>query len=414
MPRRTAILLLLICAARGPAWADPAQPALTPPPILVHYMPWFESKAISGKWGWHWTMSHFDPDEMIDQDKRSIASHYYPLIGPYDSADPDVLEYHTLLMKIAGIDGVIADWYGSEDVNDYAMIHRRTTRLFDECRKRGLKICICYEERVLQAMTAQKLVAADQIDAHARIHLQYCDDHWFRDPLYLTWQSKPVLLSFGPESLRPAQWTGLLSGLRHRPALFLLHRFHPSADGSFAWPPMWKSKDGVLDPSELNAYLDRFYRQTNARIGGAFPGFRDIYQQAAAEPSHGFLDGRKGQTFRDTLNRAGAAEFIQIITWNDFGEGTSIEPSREYEYRYLEDLQELRQQRRGNAPLYRAADLRLPLRIYRLRKSESNASASLTSTLDRAVDLLFDGETNRAIELIDGVENQLSTRSINR
>ena len=29
-------------------------------------------------------------------------------------------------MRIAGIDGVIADWYGSEDFNDYAMIHRRT------------------------------------------------------------------------------------------------------------------------------------------------------------------------------------------------------------------------------------------------------------------------------------------------
>lgn len=153
--------------------------------ILVHYMPWFESKQLSGKWGWHWTMDHFDPDERDDQGERQIASHYHPLIGPYDSADPDLLEYHTLLMKIAGVDGVIADWYGNEDVNDYGMIHRRTGLLFDACRKRGLNICVCYEERILKAMVEAGLCEVDQMAQRAKTHLQFCQEQWFKDPHYL-------------------------------------------------------------------------------------------------------------------------------------------------------------------------------------------------------------------------------------
>src|SRR5262249_36175151 len=138
-PTRTLLLavmaslaLILTFGLSDPAArAQDGREAQPRPQFLVHYMPWFVSKPVSGAWGWHWTMGHFDPERSDSQGRQDIASHYYPLIGPYDSADPDVLEYHTLLMKIAGIDGVIADWYGSEDVNDYAMIHHRTSLLLN-------------------------------------------------------------------------------------------------------------------------------------------------------------------------------------------------------------------------------------------------------------------------------------------
>ncbi len=32
--------------------------------LMVHYMPWFASKSISGNWGWHWTMNRYNPDEV--------------------------------------------------------------------------------------------------------------------------------------------------------------------------------------------------------------------------------------------------------------------------------------------------------------------------------------------------------------
>ena len=34
--------------------------------ILAHYMPWYETKAVSGQWGWHWTMNKFQPDKVTN------------------------------------------------------------------------------------------------------------------------------------------------------------------------------------------------------------------------------------------------------------------------------------------------------------------------------------------------------------
>lgn len=42
--------------------------------MLVHYMPWYESKPISGKWGWHWTMNYYNPDEILPNGQNKIAS----------------------------------------------------------------------------------------------------------------------------------------------------------------------------------------------------------------------------------------------------------------------------------------------------------------------------------------------------
>lgn len=75
----------------------------TKPKIMVHYMPWYMSKPISGYWGWHWTMNHFDPEKVDNIGKREIASHYYPLIGPYDSSDPFLLESRLLAYLLINI-----------------------------------------------------------------------------------------------------------------------------------------------------------------------------------------------------------------------------------------------------------------------------------------------------------------------
>ena len=60
-----------------------------------------------GKWGYHWTMKNCDPNKTDAKGKREIASHYYPMTGPYASGDEAVLDYQCLLMKYAGLDGVM-------------------------------------------------------------------------------------------------------------------------------------------------------------------------------------------------------------------------------------------------------------------------------------------------------------------
>src|SRR5687768_13485599 len=65
---------------------DPERPLL-----MAHYMPWYQTPEVTGYWGWHWTMDHFDPSKTDANGRPEIASHYMPLTGPYDSSDPDLL-----------------------------------------------------------------------------------------------------------------------------------------------------------------------------------------------------------------------------------------------------------------------------------------------------------------------------------
>jgi hypothetical protein len=80
----------------------------------------------------------------------------------------------------------------------------------------------------------------------------------------------------------------------------------------------------------------------------AFPGYHDFYAQAGVGKSYGFIDDREGKTFAESFEQAmscGAA-IVQIATWNDYGEGTGIEPTVG---RGLRDLEVLRSRLRPEA-----------------------------------------------------------------
>ena len=102
----------------------------------------------------------------------------------------------------------------------------------------------------------------------------------------------------------------------------------------------------------------------------AYPRFHDVYEQAGVDHSWGPIDDANGLTYRQTLDKALSAngQVVQIATWNDWGEGTLIEPSQEFGYRDLEyTLRALRSVRHTHSTVM-PTDLRIPKRIYDLRK----------------------------------------------
>ena len=121
-------------------------------------------------------------------------------------------------------------------------------------------------------------------------------------------------------------------------------------------------------------------------MGVVFPGFHDIYEEAGLHESYGFIDDRDGETFKETLDLAlkSKSPLIQIASWNDFGEGTVVEPTQQTGYRYLELLQQ-------HTSLYvdfSSEDLRLPLILYQLRKNNSKNELFLKK-LEHVSALLF-------------------------
>lgn len=334
---------------------------MPPPLILAHYMPWFEADPARSRWGWHWTMNAFDPGQEKNGAPR-IASHYHPIIGPYDSGDPAVIEYHLLLMKLAGIDGVIVDWYGLSDLFDYPIIHRNTAALFPKAAELGLKIGICYEDQTIPKLVEAKRLAPGERAPHARREMDWLRAHWFREPAYLRWAGKTVLLSFGWAGLSEREWEQVCAPPGETPLYLSQHRRRSVAAGTFDWP----------QPQRASAGLDAYYASMEdgqIALPVAYPRFHDIYKEAGVHDSYGTIPDDRGRTFVSTLERAlrSGAPLVQIATWNDWGEGTMIEPSREFGYRDLEATQRLR--RKHVDPRFSAVpeDLRLPRRLWSLR-----------------------------------------------
>ena len=174
----------------------------------VHYMPWFETRETSGNgnWGQHWTMATQNPDIKDNTGRRQIASYFYPLIGPYASGDQDVIEYHLLLMKYSGIDGVLFDWYGSLGLYDYPSIKNNAEAMIDMLDEVGLKFAIVYEDRTIQAALDASYIT-DGITA-AKADMDYIASNYFGYDNYITVEGKPLLLVFGPVYFHQAsQWT---------------------------------------------------------------------------------------------------------------------------------------------------------------------------------------------------------------
>ena len=394
-------MLLLAIAFLAFVLPSDAQP--TKKPVMVYYMPWYVAKPYSDAWGWHWTMNHFNPDTVNASGERQIASWYYPLIGPYDSSDPAVLEYHVLLMKLAGIDGVIVGWYGFASYLDYGINNAATARLFDLTRKAGLKFSICYEDQTIKHMVEGNYLAETNAVAHAQEAMLYLQTNYFSDPSYFRLEGKPMLLNFGPQYfMSSGNWEALFSvlGASNRPKFFTEDNRLPVGEGAFSWPPMWLSQApgaaGVLSTAALKTYLAGFDQKAStwpAFISSAFPRFHDIYQKAGVRNYWGYLGDRNGETFRETLSRAmtNSSAVVQVVTWNDFGEGTVVEPTHEYGYRDLGIIQDFRRRYLEKDFAYRTNDLTVAFQFYNLRKQAATNSA-ITAELDGAFANIVSGK----------------------
>ena len=362
------------------------------PAVFAHYMPWYASKPVSGHWGWHWTMGHFDPEVIRKDGSREAATHDEPLIGLYDSSDPDALACQVLLMKLVGIEGVIIDWYGIREVNDYAEIHRNTLALIPFLKKAGLKFAICYEDQSIGNQVKAGKLSAEEALTQGREVMAWLEANWFGDVAYFKVDERPVMLMFGPQYFERESWDVVQSVLTTKPLVFALPHLSKNigATGSFAWPPVTGGK--TVSSAEWRTELDRLYASDRPVIPVAFPGFHDIYERAELHESYGHIDDREGKTFAETLDLALKSEsaFLQIATWNDYGEGTVIEPTRQKGYRNLETLQE-----RVGSKESSVEDLRLPVRWYRLKKGLSNNGEAMEA-LEKTSDLLFDSQWEAA------------------
>ncbi len=377
--------------------------------VLCHYMPWFERSITNGKtnyehWKWGGENPH-NPDNSIYGNLRDIASVYYPRIGVYDSSDADVLDYHILTAKAAGIDAFVVDWHKPHDAVD-----RNMNILFERAEKLNFKVMVCYEEKACFPHWNQ-ITQREEAVKKAVSDFRYLADKYFSRSNYWKKNEKPCVIVFsswgeaggiGKKVFTPGEWDTILAAA---PDIYLgrqnFDTNYTSSRSAFAWDGdkaysdwYYVEGDNLVKSGKLDFY-----------IGSALPGFDD-------RGVWGWGDGPRftANMGLDTFSRywdafeASACDVMQIVTWNDFEEGTVIEPTVQFGNLYLDNAEERISQIRGTEP--KTADNSLPYNWFVLRKF---APETFKSQLDTARSLLANGKTEEAEKLLDIIQTKSKT-----
>lgn len=352
------------CATRGPGAGDK-------PLLLATYYTWYSTgDGAHGAWSsWGtgapslYAPDGCDPEQVLFPPHiREISSCAYPLIGPYDSDDPDVVRWHIRLAKAAGIDAFLVDWWGPAG---WQTVPGLTRTAFED-----VVLPIAAEEDFKVALfdeTAQFADDFDKVKQWAAEYLGRFKDH----PAYLHIGGKPVYavyqVPFDPR-LSAGQAEELRAHVEQRtgPVYWILDKMAwekaggekrltvPDAFLELDWPGafMMYGTFSVHREHTFDALAPQ-YRHYAARVRAAgrdvvlpvHPGHNNSKLQT--EPY--VIPRDEGDTLRGYLRAAEAAhaDAVLVTSFNEWPETTNVEPAVTWEnpYRYLEILAEWKRKR---------------------------------------------------------------------
>ena len=389
------LFTLIVCSLMG--FSQKAVEKTNPMKVYMHYMPWFDTPETHPllKWGWHWTMNTKNPGNIDADGKREIASHYYPKIGPYASSDKDVIEYHLLLMKLSGVDGILIDWYGVKGSNgDINELLRNSDSVVSYTDDFGLGFAVVLEDRFTGSVS------------NAKDNVTYLKNNYFSRAEYIRVgvNEDPLLMIFGPITFQsPSQWTDILSAAGEDVEFLTLwgesHDAGTNADGEQAW--VWENEASDNFYSNLQGFYNSKAPGLKTVAGVAYPGFNDFYDEGGAGAGLFNIPHENGQTLDQTLSLAtqhsSSMEMLQLATWNDFGEGTMFEPTDETGYSYLKKIQQY-----TGVP-YGEYELNQVYKLYSLRK-KNRFDPNILGQLDQASVHFRNLEIAEGVEILNAIE----------
>jgi len=297
-----------------------------PRKVLAFYYTWYGRPERHGRW-FHW--SDVRPD-----DHWIGSSRHYPLKGAYDSHDREIIAWHIDLARKAGIDGFICTWWARGDIHDKAL-----PLVLDAAAKRNFSATIYWETVPGQGEARVRRAVSDLLYV-----LRSYGDH----PAFLKLDGKPVVFVYGRVmgQVGLGEWPTIITRVRQAYGKdFIL-----VADGyreGFA-----RLFDGIhtynicgwvrgKSPEELAALSRKRFRDAVAlarRRGKiscitVIPGYDDtkIRKPGINAERHG------GRTYRVLWEQAIAADpdWVLITSWNEWHEGSEIEPSWEDGDKYI-------------------------------------------------------------------------------
>ena len=244
----------------------------------------------------------------------------------YRSDDRHQIENQVSDMQSRGIDGAIIAWYGPGD----SPRNRAMTSLLRTAEQNGFLVAVSVDTGAVQDCIKH---GCDETAEVASL-INYVVQNYASSPAYWRWKGRPVVTFFGMEK-HNIDWGRVRNSVLGEP-LFVFRNSGafsaPESDGGFAWiaAETVKPSDPIAEE-----YLERFYqkaKQSDGKltIGSVYKGFDD---SLASWGKGKHLDQRCGLTWLDTFaiinqnySQRHQLDALIIPTWNDYEEGTSIEP----------------------------------------------------------------------------------------
>jgi hypothetical protein len=227
-----------------------------------------------------------------------------------------------------GIAGAIADWYGVANTS----IEAATTLLRKEAEAHlgQFEFAIMEDKGALRA--AAKTNGCD-VTNQLISDLSYISSQYESSPAYIHVNDRPVVYFFDVDAFY-IDWPRVLSSVPGNPFVLLrgTNGFtKTTSDGGYSWVSIQQSNP--FNP-ELS-FQDSFFQAAQMTpqklaVGTAFKGFNDTL---ASWGTDRVLDQNCGQTWIQSFSEIGKFYSsgnqlltLQIATWNDYEEGTTIEP----------------------------------------------------------------------------------------
>ncbi len=252
--------------------------------------------------------------------------------APYVSRDRGVIGRHIDQAKAAGIDALVVSWYGPRVENNQTETNFRA--MLDEAAARGFRLALDVE------VTSPFFGSPGDVQAALQALLATHAQH----PAYLKVGGKPVIFFWRQQRFAAGTWGAIRAAVDggHN-SLWIEEGVDVSPlsvfDGHHLYKVIWSP------PTDLSYTANKFarlVRNAAANLGApkvyvatAMPGWDD--RKLGRGDSFGI--GREdGAVYERSWQAAigSAPDWIIITSFNEWPEGTYIEPSQAYGSRYLD------------------------------------------------------------------------------
>ncbi len=330
--------LLLLVAGIGPT--SPIQADETD--VFAYYYPWY----VGGDW-----TRHPYPNT--------------PVLGQYDSGSAAVAERQIAMAADHGLDGFLVSWWGE----DSPWSKRLETGLLKAPNLHRIKLAVLYESALLTDVDDERDLWFDfnspKLVRRFTDHLRRISRQYFDYPSYWRINGRPVVLfylsrnyvNFSAEKFAEIQRDAGVQLYAIGDEIFLDQQEEPTEamngpgvfDGYTAYNLLQNHRvqpddDAVSYHQRVGEPLYRRWAEKAVVFPGVFPSYQDFRGNRVLAGNPQRFEQLLGAAAQwADANPPETPRAIFVTSFNEWWEGSTIEPAKEYGAGYLEAIQRFKQ-----------------------------------------------------------------------